>query len=397
MPATFTSNLNLALPEVDVDSGWGTTLNSDFVKIDDIFTANGTGTSVGLNVGSGKTMTMGGTLILGRGDNTNTVTAPTIRGAARTGTNATGANLTIRAANGTGSGGSGDIIFQTAPAQGSGSSANSFDTALVIDSSTNVGIGGSPTLPSGYSGLNVIANGVTGSAVRVQSSTGTGLDILQTGTTGYVLLRDSGNLIFSTGASERMRIASTGALGFDGANYGTAGQVLTSGGSGTEPSWENVTSWTSMTAQTSSGNTQFDFTSIPSGVTVVQVVFHNLQLSGTEDILVRLGAGTTPLTTGYTSVSTLSNSTTSGATAKSAEGFLIRRFASNSDIYGILTLSLRGSTSWDASYTVVDYNNGITVSGGGGLNLGGTLDRIRIVDTGSNTFTNGGVNVLYQR
>ena len=50
-------------------------------------------------------------------------------------------------------------------------------------------------------------------------------------------------LVFSTtadGASsptERMRIASTGALGLSGANYGTSGQVLTSQGSGSAPQW----------------------------------------------------------------------------------------------------------------------------------------------------------------
>ena len=81
MPASFTPNLNLALPQVDVDAGWGTTLNSDFVAIDNIFAGNGTGTSVGVNVGNGKTLTMGGTMILGRGEATNTVVAPVIRGA----------------------------------------------------------------------------------------------------------------------------------------------------------------------------------------------------------------------------------------------------------------------------------------------------------------------------
>lgn len=55
-----------------------------------------------------------------------------------------------------------------------------------------------------------------------------------------------GRLVFSTtadGASsvtERMRIASTGAIGLAGANYGIAGQVLTSAGSGTTPAWADL-------------------------------------------------------------------------------------------------------------------------------------------------------------
>jgi hypothetical protein len=56
----------------------------------------------------------------------------------------------------------------------------------------------------------------------------------------------AGRLVFSTtadGASaptERLRIASTGAVGLSGANYGSAGDVLTSQGSGAAPQWAPV-------------------------------------------------------------------------------------------------------------------------------------------------------------
>ncbi|HXH26953.1 MAG TPA: hypothetical protein VNG90_03580 [Candidatus Acidoferrum sp.] len=46
--------------------------------------------------------------------NDGTPSALTIRGGAATGTNVTGSNLTVAASNGTGTGGSGDLIFQTA-------------------------------------------------------------------------------------------------------------------------------------------------------------------------------------------------------------------------------------------------------------------------------------------
>ena len=42
---------------------------------------------------------------------------------------------------------------------------------------------------------------------------------------------------FATGGSERMRLGSAGQIGIAGANYGTAGQVLTSQGSGAAPTW----------------------------------------------------------------------------------------------------------------------------------------------------------------
>lgn len=177
MPTT-TPNLGLTLPTPNVDTGWGSTLNTDFTLIDDLFAASGAGPSVGINVGAGKTANVGGTLIaggtviLGSGDGTGTVNAPTIRGAARTGTNVAGSNIQFDAINGTGTGGSGSFLFRTAPVSSSGSVANTMQTVVEIKNTR----------------------------------------------------------AFDT----------YGPLGAGGANYGTLGQVLTSGGSALAPSWADL-------------------------------------------------------------------------------------------------------------------------------------------------------------
>lgn len=57
---------------------------------------------------------------------------------------------------------------------------------------------------------------------------------------GWVYMDTASNLIFGPGSSEKFRFGSSGQLGIGGANYGTAGQVLTSGGAGSQPTWANI-------------------------------------------------------------------------------------------------------------------------------------------------------------
>ena len=51
---------------------------------------------------------------------------------------------------------------------------------------------------------------------------------------------DDGPMVFKTNDSERLRIGSAGQIGIGGANYGTSGQVLTSTGASTAPSWQTA-------------------------------------------------------------------------------------------------------------------------------------------------------------
>jgi hypothetical protein len=63
MADTTTTNLLLTKPEVGASTdSWGNKVNADLDLVDAIFTAAGTGTSVGLHVGSGKVLKIGGSI-----------------------------------------------------------------------------------------------------------------------------------------------------------------------------------------------------------------------------------------------------------------------------------------------------------------------------------------------
>jgi hypothetical protein len=152
---------------------------------------------------------------------------------------------------------------------------------------------------------------------------------------------------------------------------------------------------TLATAQNTTSGTSIDFTGIPSWVRRITVVFHTVSLSGTADLLVRVGSGSFA-TSGYSS-SWAAVSAGVGDNGSSTSGLIVRSGASSVTISGIMTIvSTNSGTIWSSNHTVRGGNSSV-LFGGGEIMLAGALDRVRITSSnGTDTFDAGSVNIMYE-
>jgi len=86
-----------------------------------------------------------GVVIIGSGEATTTVSGKVLRAPDASGTNIAGANFEINAGNGTGTGGSGNIILKTADVGVTGSSANTMTQRLLITPKGGISFGSGAT------------------------------------------------------------------------------------------------------------------------------------------------------------------------------------------------------------------------------------------------------------
>jgi hypothetical protein len=154
----------------------------------------------------------------------------------------------------------------------------------------------------------------------------------------------------------------------------------------------------SGTAVASTSGTSIDFTSIPSWVKRVTVMFNGVSTNGASLMQIQLGDSGGVETTSYlamvSNIQTASN-TTRGVTATS--GFILQHASASSEVIfgGAAVFSYFGSNSW-VCYGALYVTSGLNTLSGL-KTLSDTLDRVRITTVnGTDTFDAGSINILYE-
>jgi len=152
----------------------------------------------------------------------------------------------------------------------------------------------------------------------------------------------------------------------------------------------------SGTAVASTSGTSITFSSIPSWVKRITVMFYGVSTSGTSNYLIQLGSGSVT-STGYTSLGCRQGASSTVETSSTA-GFLIVSANASNSMIGIMTLTLISSNIWLSSHELTTTNGGVaSYNGSGAISLSGVLDRVVLTTVnGTDTFDAGSINILYE-
>ena len=166
---------------------------------------------------------------------------------------------------------------------------------------------------------------------------------------------------------------------------------------GTTGVQDNSGAFVAGTEVASTSGTSIDFTSIPSWVKRVTVMFNGVSFNGTAIPIIQLGTSSGVEASNYLGCNTTFNVNQLG-TSNHTTGFRIVDTGVAAFVYhGSAMISLIGSNNWAVQGC---FGNSDTARNGfiaGTKALSGTLDRIRITTSnGTDTFDAGSINILYE-
>jgi hypothetical protein len=173
---------------------------------------------------------------------------------------------------------------------------------------------------------------------------------------------------------------------------GSAGQFLRTDGSALSWSRPLVVD----TAKASTSGSAVEFTGISSWVRRITVALNGVSTNGATNILVQLGTGGTPTTSGYAGYSVFSWA--SGIVpVNSTAGIPVFNNAASYNHYGHLVLTNISGNLWLASGEFVTAGTQGSIVSGGSVTLAGVANYLRVVTSnGTDAFDAGSINVLYE-
>ncbi|WP_395652468.1 hypothetical protein [Brevundimonas sp.] len=191
-------------------------------------------------------------------------------------------------------------------------------------------------------------------------------------------------------ASNTLVTAASGQIEYNGQFFGTDSNA-------SRAQLQRITQGTSVA---STSGTSIDFTSIPSWVKRITVMFQNLSAAGSNSrLLIQIGDSGGIENTGYLSTGAYSNGG-AGASNSETTGYVMDNGGGQPSLFvtgtAVITLLDASTNLWVATH-MAELTVGYTMFGGGRKTLSGTLDRVRITSVnGTNTFDSGSINILYE-
>jgi len=236
--------------------------------------------------------------------------------------------------------------------------------------------------------INVIRNGSQLAPADYTATNGTTVTLASPCTAGDTVVIEVFNLTSISGALPVTGGTVTGATTFNAAVTGTSFSTATG----------TLYPIISGTAVASTSGTSIDFTSIPSWVKRITVMFSGVSTNGTSAVQVQLGDAGGVETTNYLGAIARSGAGTAGA--NNSAGFLLEDSGSASVVrHGSIVITQLVSTTntWSAFGVIGRSDSANAYMQGGSKALSATLDRVRITTVnGTDTFDAGTINIMWE-